>query len=600
MLQKLYALSSYLSDELIDENDYDLDMSERKEKVIVLDFQLDHQHCELKEVFVEEYSREKNLTKFYYKGAKANTKSEFPSIIISDKDLKIDDNYARDSKSYKKLKTILKNCSEKEKSLSPLTEYFESRAEDILLKISEKLISKDTYILTLKINEAYIGESHYFDSIREKTRNELLSPYYTNSKEIRKQNKSCSLCLEKEKEVWGYVSTFNFYAVKTEYPPIAGGFDQNSTWKNYPVCPDCAVKLKRSKSALTKYMRYSLYGISYFILPSFILDDKEKNTEIMNLFFQKEHLGRFHIDPQNRKKISADENEILDLLAQSDNQLCYNLFFFEENNSEFKILMSMDEVFPSQLKAVFQAKKKVERHTVFHEIPGLLGKNTVADLEFRLDLLKEFFPINSKIYGDFKKSFLEITRSIFLQKEVSFSFILQQIMKHITHKFANNEGIYYTTLKSFMLLKFLKYLGMIPSANINQKEVAVEALYQNFFDEHSDFFDTNIKKAIFLEGVLCQHLLDVQYQNRKATPFRSHLNGMKLNPKLIQKLLPEMIEKFDQYDSRYYRKLETSIAELFIDSDFNLSNDEISYYFVLGMSLNKQLINSKEKENDNQ
>ena len=442
------------------------------------------------------------------------------------------------------------------------------------------------------INNQYIGESDLFSPIRDNAKKGLLSSFYTlGNKEYKGKNKTCSLCLSHGKDVGGYDETFKFYATKTDFPPIAGGFKKEKAWKNYPICSDCATNLIHAKPILEKYMNYDLYGISYFILPSFILEDKEDNQEIMNLFLKEDYMGKYSIAKNDIIKITDGSDEIFGMLAQVKNMLSYNLFFYEKNNSEFKILASIDEVFPSQLKNVFDAKLEAEKHQVFKNVKSNENYN---DLKFNLGVLNEFFPIKTRGQASFEKQFLEITRSIFLQKEVSFPYMLNQIMSMIQIKFvnfANNKGILPTTLKSFMLLKFMSYLGIIKQDRKpikTNKEIIMDEMYQKFFDEHADFFDSNIKKAVFLQGVLCQNLLDIQYKERGATPFRSRLNGLKLNEKIIKRLLPEIITKLEEYDKNYYRKLETTISELYINSDFDLSNDEISYYFTLGMNLNKK------------
>ena len=108
-----------------------------------------------------------------------------------------------------------------------------------------------------------------------------------------------------------------------------------------------------------------------------------------------------------------------------------------------------------------------------------------------------------------------------------------------------------------------------------------------FFNKYSNFFNVNVKKAIFLEGVLTQFLLNIQYQERKATPFRIKLKGLKLDEKQIKKLLPEIQNKLEEYGKNYYKELESIISNYFVLSgnDWNISNDEISFYFVLGMNL---------------
>jgi CRISPR-associated protein Csh1 len=101
-------------------------------------------------------------------------------------------------------------------------------------------------------------------------------------------------------------------------------------------------------------------------------------------------------------------------------------------------------------------------------------------------------------------------------------------------------------------------------------------------------------------GVLTQKLLNVQYQERNSTPFRKQLNSLKLSPAYIRKLFPQIIEKFEQYGKNYYRKLETTISELLLTSKMEeLSNDEVSFYFTTGMTLeNKFRIDKKDNTNE--
>ena len=111
--------------------------------------------------------------------------------------------------------------------------------------------------------------------------------------------------------------------------------------------------------------------------------------------------------------------------------------------------------------------------------------------------------------------------------------------------------------------------------------------FEKFFSENP-IFDDDVKKALFLEGVLVQKLLNIQYQERSSTPFRSRLNGLKIDEKVAKRLLPETINKLEEYDKNYYRNLEEAIAEYLIKSDFKkYSVDEMSYYFTLGMILEK-------------
>ena len=73
MIQKLYELAKYMPQEWISEyeNDYGLFMDEKDVKVLVLSFSLSDNTCEYQGMHLEDYSKEKNLSKYYLKNAQA-------------------------------------------------------------------------------------------------------------------------------------------------------------------------------------------------------------------------------------------------------------------------------------------------------------------------------------------------------------------------------------------------------------------------------------------------------------------------------------------------------------------------------------------------
>ena len=112
----------------------------------------------------------------------------------------------------------------------------------------------------------------------------------------------------------------------------------------------------------------------------------------------------------------------------------------------------------------------------------------------------------------------------------------------------------------------------------------------DFFAEHT-IFDNDTKKAVFLEGVLAEKLLNIQYSERNSKPFRSRLNGLKIDEKVAKRLLPEMINKLEEYDKNYYKELEQGTAAYMLKANFSaFSVDELSFYFTLGMSLANKVL----------
>ncbi|MCG7847796.1 MAG: TM1802 family CRISPR-associated protein, partial [ANME-2 cluster archaeon] len=92
-----------------------------------------------------------------------------------------------------------------------------------------------------------------------------------------------------------------------------------------------------------------------------------------------------------------------------------------------------------------------------------------------------------------------------------------------------------------------------------------------------------------------------QHQERGAQPFRTKLHGLKLDEKLVKRLLPEMQNKLEEYNKNYYRGLEALISKYMLQAGdgWNISKDEVSFYFVLGMNLHYLLKSNSNKENEN-
>jgi CRISPR-associated protein Csh1 len=149
-----------------------------------------------------------------------------------------------------------------------------------------------------------------------------------------------------------------------------------------------------------------------------------------------------------------------------------------------------------------------------------------------------------------------------------------------------------------MELGILKIGGEITmEEELRQKEsLGIE----RFFEKHKDFFDSDAKKAIFLEGVLCQKLLNIQWRDKGATPFRTRLQGLKMDERLVKRLLPEIQNKLEEYGKNYFQQLESIISEYMVraGSDWKMNMDEISFYFVLGMNLTGLFKAQKEKEEE--
>jgi CRISPR-associated protein Csh1 len=376
---------------------------------------------------------------------------------------------------------------------------------------------------------------------------------------------------------------------------------------------DCALTLEEGKKYSEDNLNFNFYGFRYLLIPKFIKIVKE---DIRKNIFKKIELQK---DPRFGKReikhLTSDENEILELMSEQENYLNNNFLFYYApkgfSGAVFNILLYIEDILPSRLKQLFEAKNVVDQEEIFKncEIDIYQDRKKIGKgpLEFNFGILRTFFPriTNNRT---FNKYFLDITNKIFTNKQVGYDFLLNFIVKKIRDDFIQNYPTKIDTMKAFMLLNYLKELKIlklkegVKMENENlftcgSEEKDIRERVELFFNKFSNFFNINVKKAIFLEGVLTQYLLNIQYQERKATPFRIKLKGLKLDEKQIKKLLPEIQNKLEEYGKNYYRELETVISDYFVLSgnNWNVTNDEISFYFVLGMNLSNLF--KKEKEN---
>lgn len=565
---------------------------------------LDEENGEFKYrgIEIEEYSENKLENYLYKKGAPRGTDIT-PTVMITAPEKTFNNKILNWFKNYNSDK------NNKNEMLQNIYLTIKENKEKILQDLKEKS-NIENNIISFKINGKYMGYFEIFRDILVKSASENFYKKY--GKVSKSENKLCSICKKKRDEVYGFVNTFNFYVVDKR-GSISSGFRQEDAWKNYPVCLNCALNLEEGKKYLKDNLNFSFYGFRYLLIPKFI---KGVRKDIQKDIFKKIELQK---DPRFGKKeiklLTSDENEILKLMSDQENFLNNNFLFYSApkgfNGAVFNILLYIEDILPSRLKQLFEAKEVVDQEEIFQNCEIDIYQNRkkigIGPLEFNFGILRTFLPRISN-NRTFNKYFLDITNKIFTNKSVEYDFLLNFIVKKIRDDFIQNYPTKIDTLKAFMLLIYLKELKILKlkeEVKMEKEDLFTQVSEEKerkkkvelFFNKFSNFFNINVKKAIFLEGVLTQYLLNIQYQERKAAPFRIKLKGLKLDEKQIKKLLPEIQNKLEEYGKNYYHDLESIISNYFVSSgnDWNISNDEISFYFVLGMNLSDLF--KKEKNN---
>ena len=552
----------------------------------------------------------KKYEKYLYRRGESQGANITPSSIILDLDKTFkkkflywfsDSNLNNFSEEINEELRDLKNCIENNQ------ENISSDIKNIIETLNKTEI-KNGILLTIEIKEnngyKYLADLEIFKKILiERSTYKYYNKYGIQSIG---ENKICSLCLKEVEKVYGFTSDiFPFYTL--DKPSFAPSFNPKNGWKLYPVCFECALNLEEGKKYIERILNLNFYGrLRYFLIPKFLFSLSDKNYE--HLFYLFEEYSK---DPSFSKEkrgwiggLVWNEDRILQILSEEQNFLTLNLIFYDRdrrNAKELKILLNIDDVLPSYLRKLYETKKYVDGLELFFN----------SNIKFNFEILYYIF-VKSIQKDTSRKYYMDTISKIFTGRKIDYYLVLFFLVKRIRKIFTNNINTKDITLKGFMLMLYLdkllilnrSYMGenmekqSYPGILDIQSETANIA--DKVFNQYKNFFDSNIKKAIFLEGVLTQKLLNIQYRDRGSTPFKNKLNGLKLDEKRIRALLPEIQAKLEDYGKNYYKDIEKLISGYFLKAGdkWEMNNDEISFYFVLGMNLVDLFTINKSQEVD--
>jgi CRISPR-associated protein Csh1 len=459
----------------------------------------------------------------------------------------------------------------------------------------------------------YIGDMTLF---RKVLMHRAKAKYYEKyNKKALGYNQTCLVCQERQPEVYGFVNTYNFYTVdKPGF--VTGGFKQQDAWKNYPVCLQCAGYLELGRKYLNENLNFGFYGFRYLLVPKFFSEKIMKEVletledafpkragEVVKASFQDRYINR----------LTDAEDEILDLVGNQKDNVCFDLLFYREKQAAFNILLHIEDVLPSRFKFLFDTKDRLDAVDIFkREVSPKDGQRLIV---FNFKILRIFFPYVSKTVSS-NKHFLELVGKIFSLKPIDYYFLVRCIMTRLRLMFIRDEYLKIDCLSGYMLLNYLASLGILSKGGYAMEAQPIEDLKAPFWDEntniaekidlffqsHQGFFDHAEKRACFLVGMLTQKLLNIQWNEKKATPFRSKLHGLRLNEALVKRVSYEAQNKLEEYDKNYYRELESVIAQYMVaaGSEWKCTNDEISFYFTVGMNTENLFKSKKEGLDDEQ
>jgi CRISPR-associated protein Csh1 len=435
-----------------------------------------------------------------------------------------------------------------------------------ILTIREKTPKKEGIVVTLKIKNQdltkYVGD---FPVFREFLKKQVNDKAFS----ISAANKMCSICGEKKATVFGNLDTYAFYTLdKPGY--ITGGFDEAKAWRNFPVCPECKLALEEGKKFVESNLTFKFCGIRYNLIPKFILGEYGISDEIIDIFTNTSRI--VSLKQKVMERIANDDEEILDVLKDLNDVITLNFLFIQKSNAAERILLNIEDVFPSRIRKIFDIK---------HEVDYVYNSN------FTFGTIRNFFSKSDPNKRDYDLDgyFLDIVDRIFKDRPVSFYFVLQFIMKKIRDEFINDRYFYLSVRNGMMSVSFLEKLELIKM----EEDIMEESIFDGMFKKYGPAFETPLKRGLFLLGSLTELLLRKQYKERSSKPFMKNLKSLKMSERDFKSLLPEVQNKLEEYDSfdKGKRMLAAEASNYLLQAGDNwkMPVDEMNFYFACGMNL---------------
>ena len=517
-----------------------------------------------RDVEIEQFQIEK-ISRYLYKERESKGNKPAPIAPV---------NIKEPEKTFKKIKSWIDACikipdltdNEKKliKSISDALEKENQKIIDSLKSKTIELSKKEGKFLTIKLNngQKYIGDYEFFQRAYK----------HLSLQKIQKssaENKSCSICGEIKDNVSARTFVYNFDT--DDKPGFISEFNKQNFWKNIPVCQECRELLKKGREFIDSKLTFKFHGLKYQLIPKTLLNEDEIIREVIDILLDTHKT--ISLKERTIKRLTNDENEILEYLSEKGDFISLNFLFLQTRQSAERILLLIEDVLPSRIRNIFEAKEIVDK--VYGE-------------DFNFGKIRTFFSKSDdeRKNSDLDKYFLEVIDSVFKGKKLDFSFLTKFFMQPIRKEFVT-DSYYLPRIKDAMMcMSFFEKLGFI---NFEEVEVMGKSIFEEIFAKYGKSLNTSAKRGIFLLGVLTQMLLNKQYSERSSKPFMKKLKSLKMDEKDIKSLLPEIQNKLEEYDAFDKGKgiiaKEASRYLLEAGENWKMSIDEINYYFACGMNL---------------
>jgi len=492
--------------------------------------------------------------------------------------------------------TIYVNLNGVEKTSNKLERSIKNNEKNISISNQERLVddfqnfdfnNDYSYVVTFKIDGKWLGEINEFKKLFY---NKSYKKYYHQSSKGKStgENQVCALT-GKTGRVFGFVNTLGFAIDSQAF--IRNGFDTSSGYKMFPVSEDAIPILEGARAILENKLAARFYdNIKYAILPHFVFQpDRNNATFIAESFLEKAAYNADSKKDTGSEGFINDTEAILQKIIESGelnrHDIYYSILFFEQQQAQFKIHLELNDVLPSRISKVLNAKETAENR--YRLLTSYTTKNgDIKSQHITLYRLKEYFNTGE---NNTQPAFYKLVNSIFTGQPYDDSKILKLVLNSWKSSFKKNyhkKENYFNFLVKNSLgnLYFLHLLGIFKKDNAMNEETTppkkLDAFH--FIETHPAYFEKEYLKGAFIFGCLTARLL----YNQPGNAFMKELHGLNIDRDLINKKFPKLISKLRQYGSEF-PQLETAAMKSFAKPSEGVSKDDISFAFTMGLVLQK-------------
>jgi hypothetical protein len=267
------------------------------------------------------------------------------------------------------------------------------------------------------------------------------------------------------------------------------------------------------------------------------------------------------------------------------------LIFFdgEPNSAAWRIQAEVQQVLPSRLKQLYEARHRLAQDPLLFTVQGK-GKGTEEKpFNFTTMTLRSFTgsELDDKTSAALLRAWLA---AIFEARTIERGPFLRQLVRHLLatgRKEPTKLG--WATRQAWAVYRFARTINLISGGEAAMVINPPKSAYGTYIQGHQDFFIRPELVTAFLTGCYASTVASVQRHERGADPFTKKFLGRLLTQEHLRRLYREGHDKLAQYRKLgiVATSLDPDLAASWVEcgDQWNTSDEETTFAFTLGYSL---------------